>query len=207
MGSRRTAASSRASRSSILRRSWHPRAPRDCVIRVYQLPRTVLSREELRAALAATPPLIEDVDLHLQLQPNGVDLRVERVQRLTSPGLLGAADNVREPAAREDVQADKDGWWDLHRGAYVITYREKVNLPTDLMALSRPRSSLLRSGVAIHGAVWDAGYSGRGEGLLAVLNSRGYRLQRGARVAQRVFFRLSAPTAEGYKGKYHGENA
>jgi dUTP pyrophosphatase len=154
---------------------------------------TVLSREELRAALGATPPLVEDADLHVQLQPNGVDLRVERVQRLTSPGLLGAA--------------DKDGWWDLHRGAYVITYREKVNLPTDLMALSRPRSSLLRSGVAIHGAVWDAGYSGRGEGLLAVLNSRGYRLQRGARVAQLVFFRLSAPTAEGYKGKYHGENA
>ena len=168
---------------------------------------TVLSREELRAALAATPPLIEDVDLHQQLQPNGVDLRVERVQRLTSPGLLGAADTVREPAAREDVLADKDGWWDLHRGAYVITYREKVNLPADLMALSRPRSSLLRSGVAIHGAVWDAGYSGRGEGLLAVLNSRGYRLQRGARVAQLVFFRLSSPTAEGYKGKYHGENA
>jgi len=168
---------------------------------------TVLSREELRAALASTPALVEDVDVQLQLQPNGVDLRVERVQRLTSPGLLGAADNVREPAAREDVPTDKDGWWDLHRGAYVITYREKVNLPTDLMALSRPRSSLLRSGVAIHGAVWDAGYSGRGEGLLSVLNSRGYRLQRGARVAQLVFFRLSAPTGEGYKGRYHGENA
>src|SRR5712691_4654616 len=67
---------------------------------------TVLSREELRAALQAMPPLVEDVDPVLQLQPNGVDLRVERVQRLTSPGLLGAADNVREPAAREDVEAD-----------------------------------------------------------------------------------------------------
>src|SRR6266550_4461893 len=130
---------------------------------------TVLSREELRAALAGPPALVEDVDIQSQLQPNGVDLRVERVQRLTSPGLLGSADIVREPAAREDVQTDKDGWWDLHRGAYVITYREKVNLPTDLMALSRPRSSLLRSGVSIHGAVWDAGYSGRGEGLLTVL--------------------------------------
>jgi deoxycytidine triphosphate deaminase len=52
---------------------------------------------------------------------------------------------VREPAARKDVEADKDGWWGLHRGAYVITYREKVNLPTDLMALIRPRSNLLRS--------------------------------------------------------------
>ena len=55
--------------------------------------------------------------------------------------------------------------------------------------------------------MWDAGYSGRGEGLLSVLNARGYRLQRGARVLQLVFFRLSSPTVEGYKGRYHGENA
>jgi dUTP pyrophosphatase len=167
---------------------------------------SVLSREELRAALAADPPLVEGVEIDVQLQTNGIDLRVERVQRLSSPGLLGATDAVREPAAREDVPSDNDGWWDLHRGAYVITYREKVNLPQDLMALARPRSTLLRSGVAIHAAVWDAGYSGRGEGLLSVMNARGYRLQRGARVLQLVFFRLSAPTAEGYKGRYQGEN-
>jgi dUTP pyrophosphatase len=73
--------------------------------------------------------------------------------------------------------------------------------------MARPRSTLLRSGVAIHAAVWDAGYSGRGEGLLSVLNARGYRLQRGARVLQLVFFRLSSPTAEGYRGRYQGENA
>ena len=167
---------------------------------------SVLSREELRAAVAGDPPLVEGIDADVQIQANGIDLRVERIQRLTSPGLLGAADALREPAAREDLQSDKDGWWDLHRGAYVITYREKVNLPHDLMALARPRSTLLRSGVAIHTAVWDAGYSGRGEGLLSVLNARGWRLQRGARVLQLVFFRLSAPTLEGYRGRYLGEN-
>jgi len=167
---------------------------------------SVLSREELRAAVAADPPLVEGIDADVQIQANGIDLRVERIQRLTSPGLLGAADALREPAAREDLQSDKDGWWDLHRGAYVITYREKVNLPHDLMALARPRSTLLRSGVAIHTAVWDAGYSGRGEGLLSVLNARGWRLQRGARVLQLVFLRLSTATAEGYRGRYQGEN-
>lgn len=167
---------------------------------------SVLSREELRAALAGHPPLVEDVDLATQLQPNGVDLRAERVQRLTSPALLGVADAVREPAGREDVKADDDGWWDLHQGAYVITYREKVNLPPTLTALVLPRSTLLRSGVTVYGAVWDAGYSGRGEGLLAVLNGRGYRLQRGARVAQLVFFRLSSATVDGYAGRYQGEN-
>ena len=167
---------------------------------------SVLSREELRAAVAAEPPLVEGIDPDVQIQANGIDLRVERIQRLSSPGLLGATDALRGPAAREDLPSDKDGWWDLHRGAYVITYREKVNLPHDLMALSRPRSTLLRSGVAIHAAVWDAGYSGRGEGLLSVLNARGWRIQRGARVLQLVFFRLSKPTLEGYKGRYLGEN-
>lgn len=166
----------------------------------------VLSREEIRAALDAHPPLVEDVELGMQLQPNGVDLRAERVQRLTSPALLGVADAVREPAGREDVRADDDGWWDLHQGVYVLTYREKVNLPPHLTALVLPRSSLLRSGVTVHGAVWDAGYSGRGEGLLAVMNARGYRLQRGARVAQLVFFRLSSATLDGYTGRYQGEN-
>jgi dUTP pyrophosphatase len=73
------------------------------------------------------------------------------------------------------------------------------------MAFARPRSTLLRSGVAIHTAVWDAGYSGRGEGLLSVLNPKGYRLQRGAAVLQLVFLRLGAATAEGYRGKYQGE--
>ena len=168
---------------------------------------SVLSREDLRSALAAQPPLVEGIDQATQLQPNGIDLRVERIQRLTSPGLLGAAPNLREPAAREDVQPDADGWWDLHQGSYVIGYAEKVNLPADLMALARPRSTLLRSGVAIHTAVWDAGYSGRGEGLLSVINPKGYRLQRGAAVVQLVFLRLGTATAEGYKGKYQGEGS
>src|SRR5438477_163380 len=83
---------------------------------------SVLSREELRVAVAGSPPLVEDVDVAHQLQPNGIDLRVERVQRLTSPGLLGASDAVREPAAREDVQTDKDGWWDLDRGAASFSF-------------------------------------------------------------------------------------
>lgn len=167
---------------------------------------SVLSREEIRAALADRPPLVEDVDLTTQLQPSGVDLRVDRVQRLASAGSLGLADGARVPAAREDVTPDDEGWWTLGPGVYVITYRERVNVPAHLVALSTPRSSLLRSGVTVYSAVWDAGYSGRGEGLLSVMNAHGYRLQRGARILQLVFFRLSSPTSEAYRGRYHGEN-
>ena len=166
---------------------------------------SVLSREELYLALAATPPLVEDLDQALQLQPNGIDIRVERMDRLTSRAVLGV--HERAPAARSEIATDGDGWWDLDPGAYVIRYRERVNLPNDVMAFARPRSSLLRSGVAIHTAVWDAGYSGQGEGLLSVLAPAGYRLQRGARVVQLVFVRLGTATAEGYHGAYQDEGA
>lgn len=166
---------------------------------------SVLSREELRLALSARPPLVEDVDEAAALQPNGVDIRVDRVAALASRGALGA--DLREPAERSDLRPDADGWWDLAAGAYVIGYLERVNLPNGVMALARPRSSLLRSGVTVHTAVWDAGYSGRGEGLLHVLNPAGYRLQRGARVVQLVFMRLGAPAAEGYGGRYQHEDA
>ena len=80
-----------------------------------------------------------------------------------------------------------------------------VNLPPDLMALGRPRSSLLRSGVALHTAVWDAGYRGRSQSLLTVHHPGGFRLQRNARVAQLVFFRLATPPGQGYQGRYQGE--
>jgi len=74
-----------------------------------------------------------------------------------------------------------------------------------LMALARPRSSLLRCGVVVHSAVWDAGYSGRSQSLMVVHNPAGFRLQQNARVLQLVFLKLSGETA-GYRGIYQGEN-
>ena len=158
--------------------------------------------------MSATPSLVEDVgELERQLQPNGIDVRIDRVFKLTSPALLGATDALREPAAREEIQPDRDGWWDLHQGSYVMVVKERVNLPVDVMALGRPRSTLLRSGVTIHTAVWDAGYNGRSEALLSVLNGRGFRVQRGARVLQLVFMRMEQAPKLGYGGKYQGEGS
>src|SRR5688572_21237555 len=103
---------------------------------------SVLSREELRVALAADPPLVEDIDQGVQLQPNGIDIRVDRVASLASRGQLGV--DARDAAERSELATDADGWWDLATGAYVIGYLERVNLPNDVMAFARPRSSLLR---------------------------------------------------------------
>jgi dUTP pyrophosphatase len=90
-------------------------------------------------------------------------------------------------------------------GAYIITYNEIVHLPDNITALAFPRSSLLRCGVTIYTAVWDAGYHGRAQSLMVVYNPQGFRLQRNARIVQLVFLKLTQKTAA-YQGAYQREN-
>ena len=167
---------------------------------------SVLSASGIGRLLDGDPPLLEPVtDREQQLQPNGFDLTLESVWRMDGPGALGVTNAQRVIPERVEVAASDDGWFDLTPGTYAIRFHEVVALPLDVMALGWPRSSLLRSGAAIHTAVWDAGYHGRSEALLMVHAEAGIRLALGARVLQIVFVRLEAPT-HAYAGTYQGEN-
>jgi dUTP pyrophosphatase len=166
----------------------------------------VLSRQEIRRLVDKKPPLVEGCpDIEKQLQPNGIDLTLRDIALLQSPGRIAVEDSQRQVSALAPLVFDGSGFIDLIPAAYIITYNEVVHLPEDIMALGRPRSSLLRCGVTLGTAVWDAGYSGRSQSLLVVYNPQGFRLQKNARVAQLIFMRLSQKT-EGYQGAYQGEN-
>ena len=167
---------------------------------------TVLSRQDIRRLLKKKPPLIEGyINLEEQVQPNGVDLTLREVALPQSAGRIAAEDSQRRVSDLAPLVFDGLGFIDLVPGAYIITYNEIVHLPKNIMALARPRSSLLRCGVTVNTAVWDAGYSGRSQSLMVVYNPQGFRLQRNARIAQLIFLRLSQKT-EGYQGAYQGEN-
>ena len=166
----------------------------------------VLNRETISAMVDGPYPLIENyVSLEDQLQPNGFDLSLHKVSRLTVPGRIGADNADRLLPATEPLEFDADGWLTLPPGPHLITFNEIVNLPLTLMALGYPRSSLLRSGAAIHTAVWDAGFCGRSQSLLVVYHPIGYRLQHNARLMQLVFQYLDNRTSEGYQGRFWGE--
>ena len=154
----------------------------------------------------APEPLLEGyLDLDLQLQPNGVDLTVCEVRQLTSAGEVAAGPDPASISDSRGLRFDDDGVIHLPRGAFLVQLNEVVRLPRNVMALARPRSSLLRSGASVHTAVWDAGYAGRSQILLAVHNPLGYRVARNARVVQMVFLALSQST-DGYSGRFQGEN-
>jgi dUTP pyrophosphatase len=166
----------------------------------------VLAKSEIQQLLKQEPPLIEGwVDLEQQLQPNGFDLTLREVALLQSAGNIGIDNSQRVVSELAPLVFDGLGYIDLIPGIYTITYNEVVHLPKNIMALATPRSSLLRCGVTIHTAIWDAGYSGRSQSLMVVYNPQGFRVQRNARLIQLVFLRLSRKT-EGYQGAYQGEN-
>lgn len=166
-----------------------------------------LDKGSLVLLFQTKPSLVERyLSLEQQLQPNGFDLTLNSVSRLSGPGSMGAAPDDRELSRTEPLEFATGGWLGLAPGPYLIDFNEIVNLPLDVMALGRPRSSLLRSGVAIHTAVWDAGYRGRSQALMVVHQPGGYRVQKDARLLQLVFYRLAQPVSEGYQGRFQGEN-
>ena len=171
------------------------------------MPGSPLHRDAIRSLIEGTPPLLDGfLSVEDQLQPNGFDLTLGDISRFITPGSMGSADSDRQLSAAESIEADAGGWLRLDPGPYLATFNEVVHLPPYLMALGRPRSSLLRSGVSIHSAVWDAGYRGRSQVLLVVYHPVGYCLQRNARLMQLVFFHMDQPTSQGYQGRFQDEN-
>jgi dUTP pyrophosphatase len=166
----------------------------------------VLSGKDIRRLIRGKPPLVEGwLDLDEQVQANGFDLTLRDVALMKSAGRIMVDNRRRVVSGLAPLTFDKAGCLDLAPDIYMITYNEIVHLPKDIMALGRPRSSLLRCGVSVGTAVWDAGYEGRSQSLLVVHNPKGFRVQRNARITQLIFFYLTGES-EGYQGIYQGEN-
>jgi dUTP pyrophosphatase len=140
-----------------------------------------------------------------QVQPNGVDLRLEEVYEQLDPGRIGRDGKEvgqRQPVAVEEVGEHVPPTYYLNQGGYVVQYAEKLAVPEGHVGFVYPRSSLLRNSCMLNTAVWDTGYEGRGEGLLQV--HQDVQVERGARIGQ--FVLAKADHAGGYDGTYQGEN-
>jgi len=168
---------------------------------------SLLDRDSISKLILSDSPLITSfIDLEEQLQPNGIDLTLMEVRELTSSGYIGKDSQQRLLSDNKIIAFDEHGWVRLYQGSYLITFNEICNLPLDLMALGKPRSSLLRSGVTINTAVWDAGYKGRSQSLLTIFNPNGFEIQQNARLIQLIFVRLENLASIGYQGRFLNEN-
>jgi dUTP pyrophosphatase len=167
---------------------------------------SVLSGNDIRRLIKQKPTLVEGwLNLAAQVQANGFDLTLRDVALMQSAGRIMVSNSQRVVSDLSPLVFDETDCLDLVPGTYIITYNEIVHLPKNIMALGRPRSSLLRCGVNVGTAVWDAGYEGRSQSLLVVYNPLGFHVQKNARITQLIFLELT-DESEGYKGIYQREN-
>ena len=167
----------------------------------------MLSHNELINLINAKPPLVEQmIDPDIQVQPNGVEMTLQRVESHENSGAVAFDNSERKLPPTKNFDFDDNGWLHLPKGSYKIVFNEIVNIPNNIAAIAKPRSSLLRCGATVETAVWDAGYSGRSESLLVVYNENGFRIKKDARVLQLLFFKLAKEVGKGYSGVYQNEN-
>lgn len=136
-----------------------------------------------------------------QVQPNGVDLTLDVIYRFPEEG----PDFLAIDEDRVTPIPLKRGGYRLTRGAYLVEYTETTTIPPDCVGLLLPRSTLLRHGLDVRTALWDAGYSGKPKSLLISYRRMAF-LPRGFRIGQLILIRVEG-VSRTYRGRYHGESS
>ena len=161
---------------------------------------TILTGSEARGLVESM------IDPETQTQMCGVELTLQKIERFNSAGAVAFDNKERKLPETEPLNFDEMGWIELTAGSYLVTFNEIVNIPKDVAAMARARSTLLRCGATLETALWDPGYRGRSQSLLVVYNPQGLKLKKNARLMQLVFLRLENEAEKLYSGKYQGEN-
>ena len=164
----------------------------------------ILHDAELKKLLNAKAPLITKyISLEHQLQPNGFDLTAHEIYRFDGCGKIDFSNKEREFPETEKIQF-KDMWAHLAPGIYKIKTNEYFNMPEDVVAFAQTRSSLSRMGAFTVTGYWDAGFHGKAEFTLVVMNPSGLDIKQNARVTQIMFLKLDDNVDEVYNGIHKG---
>jgi len=141
----------------------------------------------------------------LQRQPAGYDLTLQAISRFSGTGAVDLTNERRVLPDATPVPWPTDGSLArLSPGGYLVTYNEVISVPADAAGIVLPRSSLMRCGATLHSALWDPGYTGRGQGLLTVFND--LELYPDARIGQFILLKMEQQADSLYSGRYQGEN-
>lgn len=137
-----------------------------------------------------------------QIQPNGVDLRVDTVYEITGRAYLGEDSVMDFQNMRKKKVLQVDGEFILEAGRhYAVDFKESVSVPDGYCGIIYPRSSLLRAGAFVTSALWDTGFQGSLGGFIRPLCD--IYVAEGARLAQIVFTKAEF-SGHRYDGRYQG---
>lgn len=138
------------------------------------------------------------------VQPNGVDLSVDKIYRIEgTPRLTNDDYSKGKRVEVETGEDDKGEYYALSQDeSYVVVYGEKIEIPQNHIGLVLPRSRMMRCGVDVQTAVWDSGYEGRGEG--GIDTSTDVNINTDMRIAQMIYLSTES-LDEHYDGSHQSE--
>lgn len=163
---------------------------------------TILTKSEILGLIQNEGMITGYGNLEEQLQPNGIDLRIDIVNEYKTRGMLFG--NSKSLPYSKLMDADVANDYILNHGAYSFSIMETIKLPNNVCAITIQRSSVMRCGCITNIGFWDSGYNGKGESQLIVNNPYGFVIRKGTRIIQMIF--LMSGETEGYHGQYQHEN-
>ena len=135
----------------------------------------------------------------------GIDLRLGKVFRLSGKGFLGVTerDTPNSELVAEYVEG-KTNSFELAPGEYVLTETvETFSMPSDLLAILKPRTTLQRSGIIARMSVVDPGYNGAVHPSLYNAGKETITIEMVARYLNAMFLAVKGMTKR-YRGQWQG---
>lgn len=136
------------------------------------------------------------------IQPNAVDLRVEKIFRmdLNKTFTIGEENGkeVKQHRGSTELYPDEEGYWYLNPGSYEIVMENIIHVGPDEAGWVITRSTLNRNGLFITSGLYDSGYHGVMAGALHVTAPA--KIKKGTRVGQFLLFK--SQSLKKYDGDY-----
>jgi deoxycytidine triphosphate deaminase len=158
--------------------------------------------------LVESKNLVENLSERELQNPEGAgfDLRVGEVYKMNEgeSAYLGIEERST-PGTKLSAKYGEQKEYTLKPGEYVLVKTmEKTNLPEDMAALFRPRTTLLRSGVILNTGAVAPGYNGELTFGMCNMGNNDFRFDLGSRIAHIMFYETT-PNYSKYRGQWqHG---
>lgn len=170
----------------------------------------ILGHSELKK-LIKKGNLVTNLSEREMKDPEGCvfDLRLEKVFSLHGRAFLGI-DERETPELKEEASFDskKRTSFVFNPGKYYLTKTiEEVNLPKNIAAVFKPRSTTFRSGLAVRTGLANPGY--HGPLFFSVINEGNVpvEVELGARYVSIYFQEVKGKPVHAYRGQWQGGRA
>tara|TARA_B100000315_G_C14244364_1_gene436761 strand:- start:1 stop:537 length:537 start_codon:yes stop_codon:yes gene_type:complete len=134
----------------------------------------------------------------------GFDLRIGEVFKIKDGEAFLGETERSTPETESIAEYSQNKEIILKPGEYILVKTiEKINLPDNIAAIFRPRSTLQRCGVGLFTATADPGYKGGLTFGMCNFGKNDFKLEMGARIVHILFFNTSENYLS-YRGQWQG---